>query len=780
MGIGQGVQKTDAVQKVMGTAKFVEDMIPQNALYAKVLHSTVANGLVKSVDCGDAWKIPGVKAIITCFDVPEVPFVTAGHPLSFDPNHDDVRDRLILSRRVRFYGDEIAAVAAVDPLTALKAVEAIHVEYEVYEPAFTPEDSYQTTHPVNPEYPTNELARLDFSIEGSDVTWGRAAFSTDENIAGRDDLRAEYFYVPSVHAAHIENNGCLAYMEGERMVVVTCNQVPFTTRRNIASALGLPLGKVKVIKPFLGGGFGNKQDTLYEPIAAMLSRKLGGVCVALIMTREETFMCSRTRHAMDFYSALELDETGKMRKRAVRINANGGAYAAHAHAIAAYAVTNYFQTYSADEVQIGESSTMYTNLPSAAAMRGYGIPQLTFAVESQMDDLAKRRGLDPIAFRKLNMMKKGFLDPFDHFVVESYGLEACMDKGMEAIGWDSKRKEYDQFNRSSPTVKKGVGMAVFSYKTGVYPLQIENGACRIILNEDGTAQIQVGATDLGQGSDTALAQIVAELLTIPESRLTVMSAQDTDVTPYDAGAYASRQTYVSGGAVKKAALILREKILTRTAEVKNCAADTLTLEHEAMIDTTTGKTVATIAEIASYVQYCNDHVLQTEQLTAEATYTCMSNTFAFGACFADVEVDVPIGKVRVNRIVAVHDSGTIINPKLAAAQVHGGIGMGVGYALSEQLLYDPKTGRMLNDNFLDYKIPTSMDVPPMETHFIETYEPSGPFGNKALGEPPIIPQAPAIRNAVLHATGVSIRKLPMTPQNLVEAFMDAGLIREDD
>ena len=780
MGIGQAVQKSDAVHKVMGTAKFVEDMIPQNALHAKVLHSTVANGLVKSIDCSEAWKIPGVKAIITCFEVPNTEYVTAGHPLSFDPNHTDVRDRLILSRRVRFYGDEVAAVAAVDPLTALKAVESIRVEYEEYEPSFTPKDAYNAPHPVNPVYPINELARLDFSISGSDVTWGKARFSTDEKIADRDDLLSDHFSVPAVHAAHIENNACFAYMEGARMVVVTCNQVPFTTRRNIASALEIPLGSVKVIKPFMGGGFGNKQDTLYEPIAALLSKKLGGTPVALVLTREETFTCSRTRHGMDFYSALELDENNRMKKRAIRINSNGGAYAAHAHAIAAYAVTNYFQTYSADEVQIGESSTMYTNLPSAAAMRGYGIPQLAFAIESQMDDVARERGIDPIAFRKINMMKKGFLDPFDHFIVESYGLEECIDKGADAIDWEKKRKEYDVFNQTSDTIKRGLGMAIFSYKTGVYPLQVENGACRIILNEDGTAQIQVGATDLGQGSDTVFSQMVSEILTIPESKLSVISAQDTDVTPYDAGAYASRQTYVSGGAVKKAAIILKEKILVRTAEVKGISIETLTLNNERIVERVGETVIASIAEIAALVQYCNDHKLQTEQLTAEATYTCMSNTFAFGACFADVEVDVPIGKVRIRKIIAVHDSGTIINPKLAVAQVHGGVAMGVGYAMSEQLLYDKKTGRMLNDNFLDYKIPTSMDVPPVETHFVETYEPSGPFGNKALGEPPLIPQAPAIRNAVLHATGVSINHLPLTPQTLVEAFISAGLIREDD
>lgn len=780
MGIGKEVKKIDAVQKVTGTAKFVEDMLPQGALHAKVLHSTIANGWVKSIDCAEAWKVPGVRAIITCFDVPQTQYATAGHPLSLDPSHEDVKDRLILSRRVRFYGDEIAAVAAEDALAARKAVERIRVEYEEYAPLLTPEAAIGAKPPLNPAYPTNELARLDFSIDGPNVTWGKANFDTDTRIAGREDLEAEHYYVPAVHAAHIETNGCFAYMDGPKMVIVTCNQVPFTARRNIANALEMPLGNVRVIKPYMGGGFGNKQDTLYEPIAALLCKRLGGRCVSLIMSREETFVCSRTRHAMDIYTSLSADEAGRIKKRAIRINANGGAYAAHSHAITAYAVTNYFQTYTAEDVQIGESSTAYTNLPSAAALRGYGIPQLAFAMESQMDDLAARLGMDPIEFRRLNMMQNGFLDPFDHFVVESCGLGECVDKGEAAVDWAAKRAEYDAFNKTSQKIKKGLGMAAFSYKTGVYPLQIENAACRIILNEDGTAQIQVGATDLGQGSDTVFTQIASEILTISEDRLFLLSFQDTDHTPYDAGAYASRQTYVSGGAVKKAALLMKEKLLERAAMMRNVSKEGLTLAGEWIVEEKSGAPLVSIAEVAAYIQYCNDHVLHTEHLTAEATYTCMSNTFAFGACFADVEVDVPLGKVKINRIVNVHDSGTILNPQLARAQVHGGVAMGVGYALSEQLLYDEKTGRMRNDNLLDYKIPTSMDVPPMEAHFVETYEPTGPFGNKALGEPPLIPQAPAIRNAILHATGVPIRALPMNPESLVAAFIGAGLINENE
>ncbi|MDR1192977.1 MAG: molybdopterin-dependent oxidoreductase [Peptococcaceae bacterium] len=780
MGIGKAVKKIDGRQKVTGTAKFVEDLIPPDALYAKVLHSTVASGAVKSIDCAEALRVPGVRGIITCFDAPATAYATAGHPLSLDPGHGDIKDRLILSRYPRFYGDEIGAVAAVDPLAALKAVERIKVEYETYTPMLTPAEAVGGARAINPAYPTNELGRLDFSIEGSDTRWGEARFSADPRIEGLPDLPASRFYVPAVHAAHIETNACFAYMDGSKMVIVTCNQVPFTARRNIAQALQMPLGLIRVIKPYLGGGFGNKQDTLYEPIAALLSQKLGGKCVALIMTREETFVCSRTRHAMDIYAAMEVDRDGRMRKRAVRVNANGGAYAAHGHAVTAYAVTNYFQTYTATGEQVGESSTAYTNLPSAAALRGYGIPQLAFALESHVDDTAAALGMDPVAFRGLNIMRDGFLDPFDHFVAENCGLAACLDKGAQAVDWERRRAAYAKFNATSPKLKKGLGMAVFSYKTGVYPLQIENAACRVILNEDGTAQIQVGATDLGQGSDTIFAQIASEILTIPEDRLFVMPVQDTDITPYDAGSYASRQTYVSGGAVKKAALLMKAKLLERAAAMLGRQAGELTLVGEGIASLEGGDPLASIAEVAAYTQYCNDHVTQTEHLTAEATYTCMGNAFAFGACFAAVEVDVPLGKVRIKRIVNVHDSGTLLNPQLAQGQVHGGIAMGVGYALSEQLLYDKKTGRMLNNNFLDYKIPTCMDIPPMEVHFVESYEPTGPFGNKALGEPPLIPLAPAIRNAVLHATGVAVNALPLSPQNLIEAFIEAGLIDEAD
>ena len=404
MGVGTSVKRLDAIQKVTGSAKYVEDLIPLDALHMKVVHSTIANGLVTAIDTTEAERMPGVELIITCFDVPDVEFVTAGHPLSLDPAHADTRDKLILAKRVLYYGDDVAAVIADTPLNAQLAAEKVKVSYETYAPMLTPEASVGADNVMHAFRPTNELARMDFSIspEG-DVRWYTGTFSTDEKIAGREDLCGEHYAVPAVHACHLENNTCFAYMDGRRMVVYSCNQVPHTLRRNIAEAIEMPLGDVRVVKPFLGGGFGNKQDTMYEPLVALASQRLGGRCVAITLSREETFVNTRTRHGFDMTIAAAADEAGDLTHRGIRINSNGGSYAAHTHAVAAYAVTSNFQTYKASAVQIGESSTVYTNLPSAAAMRGYGIPQLNFAMESQMEDIARRNGWDPIDFRLQNI-----------------------------------------------------------------------------------------------------------------------------------------------------------------------------------------------------------------------------------------------------------------------------------------------------------------------------------------------------------------------------------------
>ena len=778
MGIRQNAKRVDAFQKVTGEAKYVEDLIPRDALYVKIVHSTIANGFVRNIDTSEAEKAPGVEMILTCFDVPKHCYITAGHPLSLDPAHEDVKDKHILTSHVRYFGDDIAAVVADTPLHAQLAAELVRVEYEEHKPLLTPGDAINAPDVLHDIRPNNELSRMDFTITDGKPVFGSAEFSTAPEIAGRADLVGEQFHTPPVNAVHLENHSCFAYMDGRKIVVYTCNQAPHTVRRNTANALGIPVGDVRVVKPYLGGGFGNKQDTVYEPLVALLTQRLGGRCVAHICTREETFINTRTRHAFDMNIVSQPDKDGKLLKKAVRINSNGGSYAAHGHAITAFAVTTCFQTYVARDEQIGESSCAYTNLPTAAAMRGYGIPQIVYAMECQMDDVAREHGWDPIEFRRKNMHREGFVDPFSGFVVKSFGLDDCIQKGCELSNWTQKRAEYDTFNKTSKDLKKGLGMGLFAYKISVWPLSIENAACRIIMNEDGTAQIHSGAIELGQGADTAWAQIASEVLTIPENRLTVISTQDTDIAPYDNGAYASRQTYVCGGAVRKAAEQMRDKLLDRASKLKNVPADDLCLDREKIVMKSTGAIVATIADICAHYNFFNDGFTDTEHLTSEATYTLHDASFAYGVSFVDLEVDVPLGKVNLKKVWAVHDSGTLINPQLAEAQVHGGLVMGLGYALSEQMLFDPKTGKPLNNNLLDYKIPTAMDVPEIEVHFIETYEPSGPFGNKGLAEPPILAQAPAVRNAILHAPGVPLYEIPMTPQRLVHAFRAAGLIED--
>jgi xanthine dehydrogenase molybdenum-binding subunit len=775
MGIRKSVIRVDAVAKATGAAKYVEDLLPRDALFARVVHSTVANGRVTRIDTAEAEQMPGVVTVLTCFQVPDRPFRTGGHHKSLDPAHADVADRLLLTARVRYYGDDVAAVVADTPLHAQLAAEKVRVEYEAYEPLLTPEAAVGAARALHDECPGNELSRMDFTIDqAGKVTFTRFPFTVGDKVEG---MAGETFRMPPVHACHLENTGCFAYMEGREMVICSCTQAPHTMRRNVAEAIDMPLGDVRIIKPYLGGGFGNKQDMVYEPLAAFLSRKLGGRCVAVLLTREETFLNTHTRHAMDMTTVTEVDGTGKIINKALRINANGGSYADHGHAVAAYAVTVCFATYLASGRQIGQSSVAYTNLPTAAAMRGYGIPQLVYTVECQMEDIARAHGWDPIEFRRKNMQPQGFYDPFGQFTVRSNGLGECLTRGRELSDWDRRRREYDDFNRTSPQLKKGIGMALFAYKTGVYPVSMETSACRILMDEDGSAKIQVGATELGQGADTIWAQIASEILTIPEERLTVCSTQDTDVSPYDNGAYGSRQTYVCGGAVKKAAELLRDKLLDRASRLLGRPAEQLRLQDEQIADAVTGQALCSIAHVCTYFNYVNDQHTHTEHITAEATYTALSTCFVYGASFVDLEVDVPLGRVTVRKVWAVHDSGTILNPQLASAQVHGGVAMGLGYALGEQMLFDPATGRPLNPNFLDYKIPTAMDIPEIEPVFVETDEPTGPFGNKGLAEPPILAQAPAVRNAILHATGVATYEIPMTPQRLVHAFIRAGLIR---
>lgn len=764
MGVKQSVKRVDAYQKVTGRAMYTDDLAVPGMLVAKVVRSTIANGLVKSFDLSEAEKVPGVVKILTCFDVPDCKFPTAGHPWSVEPAHQDVADRKLLNTRVRLYGDDIAAIIAEDEVAAARAARLVKVQYEEYEPLTTIEAALASTAlPIHEEYPGNILKHTHSAL-------GDVSVEEVFNEPGLHVYENQYD-TQIVQHCHLEVPVSYAYMENDRIVVVSSTQIPHIVRRVCGQALGIPFGKIRVIKPYIGGGFGNKQDVLYEPLNAWLTTKVGGRPVKLEISREETLACTRTRHAMHFAFKTAVDKNGRLMARKMTGYSNQGGYASHGHAIISNSSNAFRMMYQDEKALEQDVYTVFTNLPSGGAMRAYGIPQMMFALESHLDDIAHDLAIDPIEMRKMNCMKQGFVDPGTGITCHTSGLLACIEKGRDAIGWDEKRKAYQ--NQTGP-VRRGVGMSIFCYKTGVHPISLETASCRIVLNQDGSVQLQMGATEIGQGADTVFTQMAAETIGLTEENIHIISAQDTDITPFDTGAYASRQTYVSGMALKQTAEIFRGKVLDYAAEMLRRPAGELDIQENSIVELATGKHLLSMEQVSLEAFYSLSHSVH---ITAESTHQCKDNTFSFGVSFAEIEVDIPVGKIKVLNIVNVHDSGVLINPQLAEAQVHGGMSMGLGYALGEQLLYNDK-GRILNDNLLDYKLPTAMDTPELQVGFVETVDPTGPYGNKSLGEPPTIPTAPTLRNALLHATGVGVNSIPLNPQKLVEAFTEAGLIEK--
>ena len=760
MSIGQSVKRVDALDKVTGRAKYTDDLADKGALVAKILHATIAHGQVKSMDVSAAQAIPGVVKVVTCFDVPPYKFPTAGHPWSTDPGHQDVADRLLLTKHVRFYGDDIAAVVAEDEVAAQQALRAIKVEYEAFPFVLDAQEAMKPEAPqLHEEYPGNILNHTSIRL-------GNYA----EAIKEPGLIKVEGWYdTPTVQHCHIENHIAYAYQEGKRITVVASTQIPHIVRRIVGQALGIPWGDVRIIKPYIGGGFGNKQDALYEPLCAYLSTVVGGRLVKLDVSREETFVCNRVRHAIRTHIISWVRPDGSFAARKIECFSDQGAYASHGHGVVAKGMGAFPQLYPCPNVE-GDAYSVFTNKPAAGAMRGYGIPQAMFAGECHMEDVARALGADSIQFRKDHRMPVGYVDGFSKNENYADSLGQCMEKGMEYLDYERKRKEYA--NQTGP-VRRGVGMALFWYNTAVWPISLESSSCRMVLNQDGSIQLQLGETEIGQGADTAFAQMAADTVGIPVDMVHTVSTQDTDLTPFGTGAYASRQTYVGGFAIKQTGLLLKERILLYAKELTRQDVNNLDIQEGYIVRTTDGRKLMRLGELATEALYSLTH---SQHMTAESTYQIKNNAYSFGCSFAEVEVDIPMCKVKLIDMVNVHDCGRLINPALAEAQVHGGMSMAIGYGLSEQLLFDPKTGKPLNNNLLDYKLSTTMDHPDLAARFVENYEPTSPFGTKALGEPPACSGAPAIRNAILNATGVAIDRAPITPHVLFAKFKEAGLL----
>lgn len=403
-------------------------------------------------------------------------------------------------------------------------------------------------------------------------------------------------------------------------------------------------------------------------------------------------------------------------------------------------------------------------------MRGYGIPQATFAVEAHTEDICVALGLDPIAYRRKTVIPVGYVDDHSKNELYSDSFNQTLDAGMKHIEFERKRTEYAN---QSGNIRRGVGAALFWYNTDIWPDALETSSCRMVMNQDGSIQLQVCETEIGQGADTAFAQMAAETLGIPFEKVHVVSCQDTDVTPYGLGAFASRQTYAAGMSIRNCAEAFKSRILDTAYRYTRMQPYIMDIVDGNIVRKTDGRILMPLGELAMTVLYDLEH---NEHLTMEKTTQTKSNAYTLGCCFAEVEVDIAICRVKLLKIINVHDAGTLINPALAEAQVHGGMSMGIGYALSEKMLYDPKTGKLLNGNLLDYKLSTMMDHPHLEVQFVENPEPTSAYGTKGLGEPPVPPVAPAIRNAIFNATGIAFNEIPIRPHLMYEKFSQAGLI----
>ena len=762
--VGKPCGKIDGAALVSGEPVFVEDKVPENAWCLHVLRSPFASAYIKSIDTSAAEQIEGVVKIVTCFDVPQIKFPTAGHPWSTDPHHQDVADRLLLTSRVRFYGDDIAAVVAENEVAAAQALRALRVEYEEYPFVLDVQEAMKPDAPLlHEEFPNNILAH---------TTIRNGNYEEASREPGL--IKVEGWYdTPTVQHCHIENHMCFASMEAGRIVIYSSTQIPHIVRRVVGQALGIPWGKVRVVKPYIGGGFGNKQDALYEPLCAYLSTVVGGRLVKLDCTREETFVCNRVRHAIRTHIISWVRPDGTFAARKIECFSNQGAYASHGHGIVAKGMGAFPQLYPCPNVD-GDAYTVFTNRPAAGAMRGYGIPQAMFAGESHIEDVCRVLGVDSLEYRRKHMMPVGFVDGFSKNENHSDTLNQVLDKGEAWMDYSRKHREYE--NQTGP-VRRGVGCALFWYNTAVWPISLESCSCRMVLNQDGSIQLQTGETEIGQGCDTAFAQMAADAVGIPVSDVHVVTAQDTDVTPFGTGAYASRQTYVGGFAIAQTGALLKERILKYACELTRQMPALLDIVDGRIIRRTDGRVLMTLGELATEALYSLSH---SEHLTAESTYQIKNNAYSFGCSFAEVEVDIPLCKVKLLKLINVHDCGKLINPQLAEAQVHGGMSMAIGYGMSEELKFDPKTGRPLNNNLLDYKLSTMMDHPHLEAQFVENAEPTNPYGTKALGEPPACSGAPAIRNAILNATGIGIDVAPITPHVLFAAFEKAGLFEKEE
>lgn len=767
--VGKPETKVDAVKLAKGNPAFVDDIDLRGMLHARLLTSPHAHARIRDIDDSDALAMAGVRAVIHYKNIERVKYASGGQSYPNPPPHDQVS----FDNKVRYVGDRVAAVAADTPEIAEAALKLIRVDYDILPAVFDEVAAMKPGAPVIHDEDDTE----DLHDAGRNVVHHIHAEvgSVEQGFAEADHVFEHSYYVHQVQQVPIEPHIAISWWDSdERLVVRTSTQVPFHARRMIAPLLGLPVRRIRVIKPRIGGGFGVKQEVLIEDIVGHLTMKTGRP-VRLELNRSEEFRSSRTRHPQTITWKTGVMADGTLHSMRMEVVANTGAYGTHGLTVQTVTGLRGLSSYNCKHRKF-DCHVVYTNLPVPGAYRGYGGPQALFSLECHMDEIAHALGMDPIALRRKNWVQAGDEMPIAPLlgegeketvtvvpIIQSCGLNECFEQGMKAIEWERKLEPNWHEVPGKPHLRRGLGAAMCMHGTAIPGLDM--GGASIKINDDGSFNVLVGATDLGTGSDTALAQIAAEVLGVPLADIIIYSS-DTDMTPFDTGAYASSTTYISGTAVQRASQQVADQIRERAALMLGLGRwDDIRLENRHAI-APNGRSVS-LEAIALH----SLHQDQQRQIMATASYVSMDSPPPFAGQFAEVEVDTETGQVTVTRLVMAVDAGVPINPITASGQVEGGMTQALGYGHCEEMAYD-ENGNLVNDAIGPYHIYRADEMPWLKAILVQTNEPTGPFGAKAIAEIPKDGVAPAIANAVYDAVGVRLRRIPFTP-NRVYAAMQA-------
>jgi putative selenate reductase molybdopterin-binding subunit len=759
--VGKPELKVDGKKLVEGKPVFTGDIDLDGLLYAALLTSPHPHARIKSIDTSEAENLKGVEAVLTCKNVARIKYASGGQSFPQPLPHDQV----CLDDKVRHYGDRVAVVAAETQEIADKAIKLIKVDYEVLPFVIDPVKAMQPGAPIihdekNTEGIFDSKRNIVHHIE-AEVGEPDLAFAEAEQVFEGD------FHTPKQQHAQLEPHICITYLdEDDRLVVRSSTQVPFHVRRIIAPLIGLPVKKIRVIKPRIGGGFGGKQEILLEDLCALLTLKTKRP-VKLELTRKQEFTSGRTRHQHLIHYKLGLKD-GQINAAELKLIGDTGAYGTHGLTVNMVGGFKGLTLYNAPNSRF-ICDVVYTNTPPAGAFRGYGAMQEQFAIEILMEEIAEKIGKDVVEFKRDNWLKIGETmhlarklgegrEGYDQSMATS-ALDQCLDIGIQATDYYKKRKEYS--HQPEQKIKRGIGFSVAIHGSGIAGLDMASASIK--MNDDGSFNLQIGATDIGTGSDTILAQIAAEEIGARLEDFIVYSS-DTDFTPFDKGAYASSTTFISGGAVRKTARAIRRQILEQAALIfKVQDPDSLKIIDRKVI--TPDERMLTFADIG----LSSLHQLNQHQIMATESHVSYVSPPPTAAQFVEVAVNTETGEIRPERLLMVVDCGRVINPLTAGGQVEGGMVQALGFATSEETYFDGK-GQIINSSFRTYKIPNVTDLPPIDVIFIQTDEPSGPFGAKSVSEIAIDGVAPALINAVHNAIGIWFHDLPLTPDKVIKGI----------